>query len=212
MRCINKLYLFSVNPTKMNTIIRSIMVMSNTRLPLYWHHIDVVSNHRRLDRLLNRLLRRRLKKTSTFRVAGLCGNNSPVNSPHKRPVMPKMFPFDNDITRALSLRTTLQLSRKWHNLETSLRPLGRCHMRNQSQKRYVAPYVEIYWGYWVCFIWQETDIVSSNRLAQNRRQAITWINGDPIRLTHMASLSTMSVCRGGGGGGGGGGPTVTSDE
>ena len=39
---------------------------------------DGVSNHRRLDCLLNRLLRRRLKKTLKLRVTGLCEGNSPV--------------------------------------------------------------------------------------------------------------------------------------
>ena len=39
------------------------------------------------------------KKTSKFRVTGLCTGNSPwpVNSPHKWPVMRKMFPFDDVI-------------------------------------------------------------------------------------------------------------------
>ena len=49
--------------------------------------------------LLNRLFRRRSKKTSKPHVAGLYEENSPVNSPHKRPVMRKMkmFPFDDVI-------------------------------------------------------------------------------------------------------------------
>ena len=37
-----------------------------------------VSNHRRLDYLLNCLFRRRSKKTSMLRVSGLCEGNSPV--------------------------------------------------------------------------------------------------------------------------------------
>ena len=39
---------------------------------------DGGSNHQPCDCLLNRLLRRRLKKTSTLRVTGLCAGNSPV--------------------------------------------------------------------------------------------------------------------------------------
>ena len=41
----------------------------------------------------------RSKKTSKFRVTGLCVGNSPgpVNSPHKGPVTRKMFPFDDVI-------------------------------------------------------------------------------------------------------------------
>ena len=39
---------------------------------------DGVSNHRRLDCLLDRLFSRRSKKTSKLRVTGLCEGNSPV--------------------------------------------------------------------------------------------------------------------------------------
>ena len=48
--------------------------------PLQWHHNEYngVSNHRRLDCLLNRLSRRKSKKTSKLRVTGLCAGNSPV--------------------------------------------------------------------------------------------------------------------------------------
>ena len=47
---------------------------------LQWRHNerDGVSNHRHHDYLLNRLLRRRSKKTSTLRVTCLCAGNSPV--------------------------------------------------------------------------------------------------------------------------------------
>ena len=49
-------------------------------IPLHWCHNerDEVSNHRCLDSLLNRLFRRRLKKTSKIRVTGLCERNLPV--------------------------------------------------------------------------------------------------------------------------------------
>ena len=49
-------------------------------IPLQWRHneCDGVSNHRRLDRLLNRLFRHRSKKTSKLRVSGLCEGNPPV--------------------------------------------------------------------------------------------------------------------------------------
>ena len=48
--------------------------------PLQWRHNGRVgvSNHRRLDCLLNRLFLRRSKKTSKFRVTGLCEGNPPV--------------------------------------------------------------------------------------------------------------------------------------
>ena len=61
---------------------------------------DGVSNHRRLDCLLKRLVRRRSKKTSKLHVTGLCvGNPPPVTSgfPHKGPVTRKIFPFGDVI-------------------------------------------------------------------------------------------------------------------
>ena len=69
--------------------------------PLQWRHngLGSVSNHQPHDCLLNRLFRRRSKKTTKIRVTGLCAGNSPipVNSPHKGPVTRKMFPFDDVI-------------------------------------------------------------------------------------------------------------------
>ena len=49
-------------------------------LTLQWRHngLDAVSNHKPHDCLLNRLFRRRSKKTSKLRVTGLCAGNSPV--------------------------------------------------------------------------------------------------------------------------------------
>ena len=60
---------------------------------------DGVSIHQPRGCLLNRLFKRRSKKTSKLRVTGLCAGNSPepVNSPHKRPITRKMFPFDDVI-------------------------------------------------------------------------------------------------------------------
>ena len=68
---------------------------------LHWCHNDHggVSNHQPHGCLLNRLFRRRSKKTSKLRVTGLCAGNAlgQVNSPHKGPVTRKMFPFDDVI-------------------------------------------------------------------------------------------------------------------
>ena len=68
---------------------------------LHWRHSDHddVSNHQPHGCLLNRLFRRRSKKTSKLRVTGFFVWNSPgpVNSPHKGPVTRKMFPFDDVI-------------------------------------------------------------------------------------------------------------------
>ena len=53
---------------------------SGDKLSLWWRHYerDGVSNHQRLDCLLNRLFRRGSKKTSNLRVTGLCEGNSSV--------------------------------------------------------------------------------------------------------------------------------------
>ena len=53
---------------------------SDARFPLQWRHNgrDSVSNHQPHDCSLNRLFRRRSKKTSKLRVTGLCAGNSPV--------------------------------------------------------------------------------------------------------------------------------------
>ena len=69
---------------------------------LHWRHNgrDSVSNHQPHNCLLNRLFRRRSKKTSQLPVTGLCEwgiHRWPVNSPHKWPVTRKMFPFDDVI-------------------------------------------------------------------------------------------------------------------
>ena len=75
--------------------------MHNLDKPLRGRHNegDGASNHLRLDCLLNRLFRRRSKKTSKLRVTGLCEgiHRWPVDSPHKGPVTQKMFPFDDVI-------------------------------------------------------------------------------------------------------------------
>ena len=77
------------------------LTAANAYFPLRWRHngSDSVSNHHPHDCLLNSLFGRRSKKTSKFRVTGLCEGNSPgpVNSPHKWPVTRKLFPFD-DVT------------------------------------------------------------------------------------------------------------------
>ena len=54
--------------------------VSNCHIPLQWRHNehDGVLNHQRVYCLLNLLFRHRWKKTSKFRVTGLCKGNSPV--------------------------------------------------------------------------------------------------------------------------------------
>ena len=80
-------------------------------MSLQWRHNgrDGVSNHQPHDCLLNRLFRRRSKKTSKLRVTGLCAGNSP----HKWPITRKMFPFDDVIMYTTSLLVRLPLIWKW---------------------------------------------------------------------------------------------------
>ena len=64
-------------------------------MKLQWRHNErgYVSNHQRLDCLLNRLLRHKSKKTPKLPVTGLCEGTSPVTGefPSQRPVKRKMF-------------------------------------------------------------------------------------------------------------------------
>ena len=73
----------------------------NGRQSLLWRHngLDSVSNHQPHDCLLNRLFRRRSKKTSKLRVAGLCAGNSPGTGvfPVRKARTRKMFSFDDVI-------------------------------------------------------------------------------------------------------------------
>ena len=71
---------------------------------LQWRHNgrDGVPSDQPHDCLLNRLFRRRWKKTSKLRVTGLCAGNSPVTR--------KMFSFD-DVTMSRHHHTVYQ----WHS-------------------------------------------------------------------------------------------------
>ena len=71
---------------------RSIQLCHNER--------DSVSNHRRLDCLLDRLFRRRTKKTSKLRVTGLCEGNQSVTRgfTSQRDSNAKLFSFGDIIT------------------------------------------------------------------------------------------------------------------
>ena len=68
---------------------------------IMWRHNgrDSVSNHQPHDCLLNRLFRRRSKKTSKLRVTGLCAGNSPVTGefPAQMTSNAENVPFDDVI-------------------------------------------------------------------------------------------------------------------
>ena len=87
---------------------------------LQWHHNERngVWNHQHQNCLLNRLFRRRSKKTSKLHVSGLCEGNSPVTSEfptqrvsnaetfsiwwrHLDPRCPSGFPFQEEYTQSL---------------------------------------------------------------------------------------------------------------
>ena len=99
------IYIFIIlHPTKVRIIIsiRISLLMEiyeYTSTPpfcsLQWRYNehDGVSNHQRLYCLLNRLFRHRSKKILKLRVTDICEGNSP----HKRPVTRKLFPFDDVI-------------------------------------------------------------------------------------------------------------------
>ena len=100
--CASIYYHYSWKVIKQTTLTTvEVMNAVKRQSPLHWRHNDHdgVSNHQPHGCLLNRLFRRRSKKTSKLRVTGLCVGNSPrpVNSPHNGPVTRKMFPFDDVI-------------------------------------------------------------------------------------------------------------------
>ena len=80
---------------------------------LHWRHseYDDISNHQPHGCLLNRVFRRRSKKTPKLRATDLCARNSPgsMNSPHKGPVTRKMFPFDDVIMIQCILKCRLKV-------------------------------------------------------------------------------------------------------
>ena len=76
-------------------------------IPLHWRHNerDRFSNHLRLDCFLNRLFRRKSKKTSNLREGSHMWT---VDSPHKGSVTRKMYPFDDVIMFFLSWKSPRQ--------------------------------------------------------------------------------------------------------
>ena len=100
-----------------------------TSFTLPWRHneLDDISNHRCLDCLLNRLFRRRSKKTSKFRATGLCEGNAPVTGglPSQRASDAEKFPSDDAIMlrkgagtclkrHSVTVVTSLWITSGWH--------------------------------------------------------------------------------------------------
>ena len=93
------LHVLNNNKTRQNT--KRVHNSWDVLRPLQWRHNghDSVSNHQPHDCLLNRLFRRRSRKTSKLRVTGLCAGNSPGTGefPAQMPSNAEMFPFDDVI-------------------------------------------------------------------------------------------------------------------
>ena len=119
----------------------------NTGTSLQWRHNDhdCVSNHQPRCCLLNRLFRRRSKKTSKLHVTGLCVGNSsgPVNSPHKGPATRKMFPFDDVIMCSRYLCAVFGVS-KWSD---TFRPVGRVRLFANYTISLSSLY-KLIWSHW----------------------------------------------------------------
>ena len=107
-------------------------VMSPTKWPpfcpqavtaLQWRHNEHngVSNHRRLECLLNRLSdadqRKHQSSASLAFVRGI--HRWPVDSPHKGPMTPKMFPLDDVIMNVAHIQTSTTPHNKSHFSRTS---------------------------------------------------------------------------------------------
>ena len=101
--------------------------MTDALLWLYatiqWRHNERngISNHRRLNCLLDRLFRRRSNKhQSSVSLAFVRGiHRWPVNSLHKGPARRKMFPFDDVIMKfasCVALYSPSKCPRDWGNI------------------------------------------------------------------------------------------------
>ena len=125
---------------------------------LQWRHNerDGVSNHRRLDCLLNRFFRRRSNKhQSSASLAFVRGiHRWPVNSPHKGSVTRKIIPFDDVIIRAGVLGTRTRSTRVLNFLylyctrtrEFQSHSTRTCTRTNGQVLRYSYEYWHEYWN------------------------------------------------------------------
>ena len=110
--------------------------------PLDWRHNgrDSVSNHQPHDCLLNRLIRRRSKKTSKLRVTGLCAGNSLVTGefPHKWPVTQETLPFNDVIMHLVVFSVWWYGDSRWHSNKLLVRRYWikniKSIFRNQSKR------------------------------------------------------------------------------
>ena len=109
-------------------------------IALRWRHNerDDISNHQPHDCLLNRLFRRRSKKTSKLHVTGLCAGSSPVTGefPAQRASNAEFFPFDDVIMTNISFKRMhlKNLSAQWRPFNVySMRLYDACIRRRTVQ-------------------------------------------------------------------------------
>ena len=127
---------------------------------LRWCHneLDGVSDHQPHDCLLNCLFGCRSKETSKLRVTGLCAgiHRGPANSPHKRPVTRKMFPFDD----VIMIRQDSATGAGAYDCPVPVtRPRKRSANRSQPNQRYCkALMMRIFFGKFFRWVLRESHI------------------------------------------------------
>ena len=102
---------------------------------LRWRHNgrDNVSNHQTHDCLLNRLFRRRSKKTSKLRVTGLCAWNSPVTG-------------EFSAQMASNVENVSIVKESFHTTSSRFLSFARCHMTGPESNYTSRPvYVTVLW-------------------------------------------------------------------
>ena len=119
---------------------------------LQWRHngCDSVSNHQPHDCLLNRLFRRRSKKTSKLRVTGLCAGNSSGTSEFH--------------AQMASYAENVSIWWRYHVRDRSVRvfgasiwnKLGKCMLRYRFIKMFLKK-AHYFSRYNVCIWWMQTQ-------------------------------------------------------
>ena len=111
-------------------------------LQTLWRHQnehDGISNYRRLDCLFNHLFMHRSKKTSNSMSLAFVReiHQWPVNSRHKGPIMPKMFPFDYFTMKNSGVN--FQRVTMHNDIETSSLNINIWLLVNTVDSRYLTP-------------------------------------------------------------------------
>ena len=156
------------------------------RETLQWRHndLDGVSNRQPHDCLLNRLFRRRSKKTSKLCVTGLCAGNSPWTGefPAQRSsnaenvsIWWRHHDLCNHNTRKQN--TTWPCAYHMGCIVWNYIPHLYLHQRGHRKHFFSRPFYLIHWGR-VTHIWAGNLAIigSDNGLSPGRHRAIIWTN------------------------------------